>query len=82
MNVLPETVTLPSAPKRSIPVEAVRRAVYAFPLTLFPETVATALRLICIPFWAITLVGPTPVIVLPVIVATEPASSTMIPVFW
>ena len=82
LNVLPETATLPSEPKRSIPVDVNPEPVYAFPLTLFPETVATAPRLICIPFWATTFVGPTPVIVFPVIVAAEPALSTMIPVFW
>ena len=55
---------------------------YAFPETVLPETVAVAPRLIWIPFWAITVVGPTPVIVFPVIVAAEPKPSTTIPPFW
>ena len=52
------------------------------PLTVLPATVAMVPRLTWMPFWAMTAVGPTPVTVLPWMLAVEPALSTPMPSFW
>ena len=57
--------------------------VYSLPLiVVLPTVVAVAPGPIWMPFWAIYGVGPTPVIVVSVMVPVEPLLPTMIPTFW
>src|SRR5262245_37889216 len=88
---LPITVVPAAGPASRIPIDWVLASgsgphtpatLHSLPDTVLPVRVAPAPLLTWMPFWAITVWGPAPVTVFPLIVAIEPVPFTTIPVFW